>query len=176
VSGTFTTPSALVDTNWQIGGTGDFDLDGRADLFWRHRVSGENVVWFMNGTTLTSGTFATPLPGADWAVAGTGDFDEDGRVDLLWHHRGSGENVVWYMNGTVLTGGTFTDPPAVSDTRWQVAAVGDYNADQRPDIVWRHGASGQNVVWLMNGATLFEGVFTNPGVLADVDWQVVGPR
>ena len=30
------------------------------DLLWRHDVSGENVLWFMNGATLLSGTFTTP--------------------------------------------------------------------------------------------------------------------
>ena len=176
VSGTFTTP--LADTRWQVGGTGDFDRDGRPDILWRHGQSGQNVLWYMNGTELASGTFLTPasLPDVNWKVAGTGDFNRDGQTDILWHHQVSGQVVLWYMNGSVLTSGTFTDPPALPDTRWGIAAVGDYNSDGAPDLVWHNTVSGQAVVWFMNGATLTSGTFTNPSVFPDTNWKLVGPR
>jgi hypothetical protein len=178
VSGEFTTPSALADVGWHAAGTGDFNLDGRPDLLWRHVESGENVLWYMNGTVLTGGTFLTPssLPDTGWTVAGTGDFDRDGKPDILWHHQGSGQLVVWYMNGSVLASGTFTDPPSLPDTAWKVATMGDYNADARPDIVWRHQDSGQMVLWFMDGATLVSGTFTTPSSLPDLNWRLVGPR
>ena len=178
VAGTFTNPSALGDVNWQMVGTGDFDLDSRPDLLWRHDISGQNVVWFMNGTTLVGGTFTVPAAVVDpnWRVGGTGDFNEDGRPDILWHHRTAGKIFLWYMNGPTMTAGTFTEPAELADVDWRVAAVGDYNSDQRPDIVWRHQGSGQNVVWFMNGRTLVDGAFTNPNTLADLDWKIVGPR
>jgi hypothetical protein len=178
VGGEFTTPPSLADTRWQMAGTGDFDRDGRPDILWRHATSGENVLWYMNGTVLASGTFLTPssLPDNAWKVGGTGDFTRDGWPDILWHHQGSGQLVVWSMNGAVLTSGTFTDPPALPDVSWSVAAVGDYNVDGRPDIVWRNQGSGQTVVWLMNGATLVSGTFTNPGTFPDTNWRLVGPR
>jgi hypothetical protein len=176
VSGTPTT--TLADTRWQIGGTGDFDRDGRPDILWRHLVSGENAVWYMNGATLASGTFLTPssLPDVGWQIGGTGDFDRNGHADILWHHQVSGQLVVWYMNGSVLTSGTFTDPPALPDTAWKVAAVGDYDANGRPDLVWHNPSSGQAVVWFMNGATLTSGTFTNPSTFPDTNWKLVGPR
>jgi hypothetical protein len=175
-SGTFAPP--LADTRWQIGGTGDFDRDGRPDILWRHDFSGENVLWYMNGTELASGTFLTPssLPDVNWKIAGTGDFDQDGQPDILWHHQTSGQIVLWYMNGSVMTSGTFTDPPGLADTRWRIAAVGDYNADAAPDLVWHNAFSGQAVVWFMNGATLVNGTFTNPSTFPDTNWKLVGPR
>jgi hypothetical protein len=54
--------------------------------------------------------------------------------------------------------------------------VGDYNADSKPDIVWRHQVSGQIVVWFMNGPDLISGTFTSPSTLADPNWKLVGPR
>jgi hypothetical protein len=176
VSGTFTTP--LPDTRWQIGGTGDFNRDGRPDILWRHAASGENVVWYMNGTALASGTFLTPsaLPDTGWRIAGVADFDRDGKVDVLWHHQVSGQVVVWYMNGATLSSGTFTSPPALSDVRWQIAAVGDYDSNGTPDLVWHNDFSGQTVVWFMNGASLASGTFTNPSTFPDTNWKLVGPR
>jgi hypothetical protein len=178
VSGTFTNPAALSDVRWQMVGTGDFNLDARPDILWRHDESGENVVWFMFGPLFTSGTFTTPSALTDmrWKMAGVADFDQDGKQDILWHHNTSGEAVLWYMNGTVRVGGTFTDPPGLPDVGWRMSAVGDYNADAKPDIVWRHQASGQNVVWFMDNATLISGTFTNPSTFPDTNWKLVGPR
>jgi hypothetical protein len=178
VSGTFTTPSALADGRWQMVGTGDFDLDALPDILWRHDFSGENVLWYMNGTVLAGGTFLTPsaLTDVRWKMAGVADFDRDGRQDILWHHNSSGQAVLWYMNGSVLVGGTFTTPNGLADTGWRMVAVGDYNADGGPDIVWRHQVSGQNVVWFMDNATLISGTFTNPSSLPDTNWKLVGPR
>jgi hypothetical protein len=178
IGGEFTTPPALADTRWQMVGTGDFDRNGRPDILWRHDFSGENVLWYMNGTVLTTGTFLTPsaLPDTRWRMAGVADFNRDGKPDILWHHQSSGEVVLWYMNGSVLTSGTFTSPSALPDTRWHIAAVGDYNADGRPDLVWHNDFSGQAVIWFMDNATLIAGTFTNPSTFPDTNWKVVGPR
>jgi hypothetical protein len=178
VSGTFTNPTSLADVRWKMVGTGDFNLDGRPDILWRHDFSGENVLWYMNGVNLVSGTFTMPstLTDVRWKMAGVGDFNRDGKPDILWHHSFSGQIVLWYMDNNVLLGGTFATPNGLSDVGWQVVAVGDYNADERPDIVWRHIGSGQNVVWFMNNATLISGTFTNPSSLTDTRWKLVGPR
>jgi hypothetical protein len=178
INGTFLTPSALTDTRWGMAGTGDFNLDGRPDILWRHSTSGEIVVWFMNGSVLTAGTFLTPPAFTDvnWQTVGTGDFNLDGKTDILWRHALSGQNVVWLLEGTSLISGAFTNPPTLADVNWRMVATGDYNFDGRVDIVWRHSASGQNVMWFMNGIDLISGAFTNPSSLPDTNWKIVGPR
>jgi hypothetical protein len=177
-SGTFLTPSALTDTRWGMAGTGDFNLDGRPDILWRHSTSGEIVAWFMNGSVLQSGTFLTPPAFTDvlWQTVGTGDFNGDGTTDVLWRHAASGQNVAWFLEGTSLRSGAFTNPPALADPGWRMVATGDYNLDGRVDIVWRHSTSGQNVLWFMNGIDLISGTFTTPPTLPDNSWKIVGPR
>jgi hypothetical protein len=177
-TGTFLTPSSLTDVRWGMAGTGDFNLDGRPDILWRHSTSGEIVVWFMNGSVLTTGTFLTPPAFTDvnWQTVGTGDFNLDGKTDILWRHALSGQNVVWFLEGTSLVSGAFTNPPSLADVNWRMVATGDYNFDGRVDIVWRHSASGQNVMWFMNGISLISGAFTNPSSLPDTNWKIVGPR
>jgi subtilisin-like proprotein convertase family protein len=227
--GEFTTPPALVDTRWKMVGTNDFNADAKNDILWRHDTSGENVLWFMNGAVLTSGTFLTPASLADtnWKMAGTGDFDQDSRPDIAWHHQAVGQIVLWYMNGSSLVTGTFTTPSTMdlsyrlvgvadfsepqdnlpdfvwrnpttgdnliwlmnnanqissvttmtlTDSRWELVATGDYNQDQKNDFVWRHQTSGENVVWFMNGPTFVGGTFTTPASFPDVRWKMVGPR
>jgi hypothetical protein len=176
--GVFLTPASLPDLGWGMSGTGDFDVDGKPDILWRHGSSGQIVIWYMNGATLVNGTFTTPSVLADvgWQAVGTGDFNFDGRADILWRHVTSGENVVWYMNGSVLISGTFLNPPSLPDVGWRMVATGDYNQDGKVDIVWRHSGSGQNVIWFMDGVDLISGTFTTPSTLADPGWKIVGPR
>jgi hypothetical protein len=176
-SGTFLTPSTLADVRWRMAGTGDFNVDGKPDILWRHSESGEIVAWFMNGSVLQSGTFLTPPAFADpnWETVGTGDFNGDGKTDILWRHALVGQNVAWFLDGTSLVSGAFTNPPALADVGWRMAATSDYNGDGRVDIVWRHSGSGQNAMWFMNGVDLISGSLTNPS-LPDNGWKIVGPR
>ena len=73
-AGTFTGPRALTDVNWKMAGVGDFNGDGKPDILWRHQVSGQIVLWFMDGANLRSGTFTTPatLPDTNWRSPGRG--------------------------------------------------------------------------------------------------------
>ena len=175
-TGTFTTPPVLADVDWKIVGTNDFDQDEKTDILWRHAVSGENVIWHMNGSVLANGTFTNPsgLADTNWRMAGTGDFNSDGKPDILWHHAVSGQIVLWFMDDATMTSGTLTTPPALPDTGWQIGGSGDFNRDATADILWRHGTSGEIVVWYMNGATLTGGAFTNPSALVDPGWRIVG--
>ncbi len=51
------------------------------------------------------------------------------------------------------------------------AATADFNGDGKPDILWRNDATGQNVIWLMDGTTKLSEV-TLPAV-PDTQWQIV---
>lgn len=171
-------PAGEPDTSWNVVGTGDFDGDLRADLFWRHSSSGALRLWLMNGLARASETPTTPAAVTDlgWVVVGVGDFSGDGRPDVLWRHQLSGKNVVWVMNGAVREAGGFTTPDAFTDLNWKMAGVGDYDQDGWPDILWRHALSGRNVVWHLRGTVRVSGGYTTPDQLADPNWQIVGPR
>src|SRR5260221_5055564 len=56
----------------------DFNGDGRSDILWRNSMTGENVIWLMNGAAISSSvTFAT-VADPNWSIAGVGDFNGDG--------------------------------------------------------------------------------------------------
>jgi len=60
-----------------------------SDILWID-TSGDAAIWFMNGTTVTSGVglgTVTPV----WSIVATGDFNGDGKGDILWRDT-SGEN------------------------------------------------------------------------------------
>ena len=39
---------------------------------------------------------------------------------------------------------------------WQVAGLGDFDGDLKADILWRHPASGWNIIWQMDGFTVLD--------------------
>jgi chitodextrinase len=60
--------ATVSDLNWSIAGVGDFDGNGKSDILWRNRATGENAIWFMNGASISSGATVNPLLGSDWSV------------------------------------------------------------------------------------------------------------
>ncbi|MBC8120264.1 MAG: FG-GAP repeat protein [Gemmatimonadaceae bacterium] len=148
---------------------GDFNSDGKADILWRNRATGQNVVWLMNGTALTSTVSLTEVTNLDWHSLSGGDFNADGKADILWRNQATGQNVVWLMDGTALTS-TVSLTEVTLD--WRMSGVGDFNADGKADILWRNLATGQNVVWLMDGTALTSTVSLT--AVTNLDWQSVG--
>ena len=56
---------------WRLGGFGDFNGDGYADLFWRNQTTGANEIWLMNDTARTSTVVLAPVSDLNWYVAAT---------------------------------------------------------------------------------------------------------
>jgi hypothetical protein len=91
--------SAVVmnDANWSVTHVGDFNGDGRSDLAWRNSVTGQTVLWLMNGATPSTGVVVMNDPA--WSVMHVADVNADGKSDLLWRNAG-GPTALWLMNGT----------------------------------------------------------------------------
>lgn len=145
-------------------------LDLGHDLLFRNQLTGQDAIWLMNGTALTTGKYTTAVPDANWSLAGAGDFNSDGHSDLVWRNQATGEDAIWLMNGTSLSTGVFTT--SVADLNWQIVGIGDFNSDGNSDLVWRNQATGENAIWLMHGSSLVTSVFTTP--VTDLNWQIVG--
>jgi hypothetical protein len=161
--------TTVTDLTWQIAGTGDFNGDGKPDILWRNSSTGLNAVWYMNGAVYSSFAYLTPVSDLNWKIAGTADFNGDGRVDILWRNYSTGLNAVWYMNGAVYAGFDFLDT-SVADTNWKIAGVGDFNVDQKPDLVWRNTSTGQNAIWFLDGVMYKSFQFFD--AVSDLNWAI----
>jgi hypothetical protein len=153
---------------------GDFDGDGKSDLVWRNMTTGQNAVWYMNGSSLVSSNMMPPVTDQAWHIVGIGDFDGDGKPDLVWRNTTTGQNAVWYMNGSGTSLVSSNMMPPMTDQAWQIVGIGDFNGDGKPDLVWRNTTTGQNAVWYMNGSgtSLVSSNMMPP--VTDQAWQIVG--
>src|SRR5207249_2294190 len=106
----------------------DFDGDGKSDILWRNAITGQNYIYFMNGTTILTEGYLRTVAGLSWTVAGIGDFDGDGKADILWRNTDTGQNYIYFMNGTTIlpTEGYLR---TVADLNWTVAGIGDFDGD-----------------------------------------------
>jgi hypothetical protein len=102
------------------------------------------------------------------------DFNGDGNEDVLWRNVATGEDYAWYMgfSGPGLTRVGGANILTVTDAAWQIVGTGDFNGDGKPDILWRNAATGENLVWYMNGVTRTASAYLL--AVADRAWRIVG--
>ena len=90
--------SWCADVGWGFG-TGDFNGDGKTDLWCHDGNAGNTVVAFSNG----AGGFSSSAVWGAWcgggAGFGTGDFNGDGKTDLRCHDGTNGNTSVALSNG-----------------------------------------------------------------------------
>ena len=141
----------------------DFNGNGKSDLFWRHQLSGRNIIW--ESANYNNQWGPGDVQDSNWKIVGSGDFDSDGKADILWRNYVTGKNIIWPSgdgNQKVYT-------TTITDVNWKIVAVGDFDADGVADIFWRHAITGQNVIW-------WSGEYANRANDQQVGlaWQVVG--
>ena len=162
--------TGVSNTNWRIEATLDLNGDGSVDILWRNYASGQNAVWFMNGSIIIEIIYLNTITDVLWRIEGAGDFNGDGNIDLLWRHYGNGQNALWYMSGATIIGAKYLE--AITDVNWRIEATGDFNGDGHTDFVWRHYGSGQNALWYMSGSTHTGTVYLS--TVTDVYWAIAG--
>ena len=119
--------------------TGDFDGDGRVDIFWYGPGSAPDHHWY--------GQSNLQFGGRPIAINRTyqpiiGDFDGDRRSDIFWYAPGSASDIIYY--GTSSHGFAGKGTP-VQGT--YLPFTGDFNGDGRADIFWYTPGSGTDSVW-----------------------------
>jgi hypothetical protein len=164
-SGGFTYENlGVVNTNWQIGGTGDFSGTGEVSILWRN-ANGDTELWNPDG----SGGFTYQALGimpSSWQIAGTGDFTGTGKVGILWRNA-NGDTELWNPNGSA----GFTDQDlGVMPSSWQIAGTGDFTGTGEDSILWRN-TNGDTELWNPSGSG---GLTSEDLGVVNTNWQIAG--
>ena len=157
--GLATRPPDFGVSSTSIGGSyeplsGDFDGDGRGDVFWYRPGSGRDYVWYG-----TSGGGRRSIP---HNVSGeyepfVGDFDGDGRDDIFWYGVYGQSDYVWFgkANG-------FTSAATRVSGNYE-PHVGDFDGDGRDDVLWYGIGSRIDSVWYGNSNRRFSSLRLSVG-------------
>jgi subtilisin-like proprotein convertase family protein len=99
------------------------------------------------------------------------DFNGDGRPDIILQHD-AGWLGAWLMSGDDIASSTFLTPNNVRDLGWRVVSSGDFDGDNKPDLLFRH-TDGTLAAWLMDGVTLKSSTFLNPSGKGSTAWNAI---
>jgi hypothetical protein len=99
------------------------------------------------------------------------DFDGNGISDLLWRDSQNGDLAIWLMDGAARPSKALVAAPRIAP-EWQIAGVGDLDADTKADLVWRNTQTGEVAEWLMDGTTVKTWSTLSSGI--SQEWQIAG--
>ena len=176
VGSTYLSIDRVTDTAWRLGGIGDVNRDGFADLVWQH-AGGRMAVWFMQGHTVVS-TATLPYDvgvNSRWQIATIGDVNKDGYADIVWQTTDAWL-AVWLLRGGEVLVTQYLSIPQMPDANWRIKAVLAPDSTGNPSLVWRHSVRGDVALWYLNGATVVGTIKTTPSIVDNLDWTIVGSR
>ena len=141
-------------TGWRIKGFGDFNGDGKTDIFWYNNETGETSAWLIDGgSVISSVSYSTVSPSTGWILQGFGDANGDGKTDIFWYNKNNGDVSAWLINGSNVT-----YPPRYgqvpSSTGWSFKGFGDADGDGKTDVFWFNYKTGETSAWLINGSNV----------------------
>ena len=156
-----------VSISAKVGGIGDFDGDGKADILFDG--SGGTSIHFMDGETyLAPGKWTSAQVAAPWEPVAVGDFDGDGKADILYQNSTNLMMAIHYMDAEVVTSQKSTY--AVS---WDVEGVADFNGDGMADLLLRNPTTKVAAYhYLSNGD--FAGAGSPSQQVASASWELEG--
>ncbi|MBV9431144.1 MAG: family 16 glycosylhydrolase [Hyphomicrobiales bacterium] len=125
------------------------------------------------------GGASPPPPSGSGPGPTTPTISTGGLGEILWRNGADGTLADWTMSGAQVVSDkpeTFQGSVAAPNSSWNVAGLGDFNADGNTDILWRN-ANGNLIDWSMDGSQVTSSqAITSQGspVSPGASWSVSG--
>jgi hypothetical protein len=129
-----------------LEGIGDFDGNGRADMLWRNKTTGNSVMSYhrADGSVSSWPNVSNFIDPVRTAAQRVGDIDGDGKDDIVWRNTVTGNVVISLMNGNLPTWISITQSPIPPTT--VIEALADFDGNGRADILWRNTLTGRSLM------------------------------
>ena len=151
----------------------DFNYDGKSDVMLQSKADGSIFFWNISGKTIASGGLFGGAPGTDWVAKGTGDFDGNHYGDVVFQRVSDGAVYVWGNSANGLSGHGFAGPTSgMAD--WKVIGTGDFNGDQKSDLLFQNTKTGMLFGWNMDGNVIKAGAALSTELGASLVAKAVG--
>ena len=144
--------------DWTFRGIGDMNGDGRDDILVRHGPHGHWIVYLMNGTSRAVLRRPAVTRNPLFVFQALADITGDGKADPVLRNTKTGE---WIYYETAARRGTtpfinmrlYRGLGMTRNTRWTLAALGDFDGDGRATPMLRNRLYGGWVMYDIDGAT-----------------------
>ena len=161
----YTPTTTITDTAWAISASADFDGNGVDDLYWRYFGTnngffplGAGALWLLNSNKQISGYFNLPgSPNPNIIIGGAANFNGDAIPDLVSQDLVTGAVRIELLNSSYVASSTVSVGSPLANG-WRIWGVGDFNTDDRADLLWHNSNTGENLVWLLDGTTFVSSV------------------
>ena len=155
--------------------TGDFNGDGKTDVFFYNRGDGHLWLGISDGNTLTwhqagdASGFGSLLDGSHPLYVG--DFNGDGKRDLMFYYEGDGtwwmglcdgQQITWHSAGNTQGFGNLID-------RTRKILIGDFDGDRKTDVLFHYEGDGN---WWLGRSDGNQLTWSNAGTTSGmIDWS-----
>ncbi|MCP3974799.1 MAG: SpoIID/LytB domain-containing protein [bacterium] len=145
---------AVTNPNWASHTVGDYNGDGKDDILSRDAATGDLIVLFSEGTSLTPHAWQSLPHAGPWQYTLSADFTGDGTQDLATFDAVAGS--WWVVAGTNTTA-------AMSPASWFTFGIigqtfarpvaADFSGDDRAEIVMYNRSNGKLKVLTSDGSS-----------------------
>ncbi len=153
---------------YNLYGPADFNGDGKADILWRDKTTGQMYFWYMGAAGHVSSGYLGAVADSTYQIYGPADFDGDGIADIIWRNSVTGVMFIWYMNTTGLDHSVYAG--TLADADWVFETFADFDGDGNDDIYLRNHATGQMVIWHPDAGGHITSQYI--GTIPDMNWQI----